>query len=80
MAKTNYSFSLAAIAERVKNADTHSARETLEREAGVRYSDLLRLPYFDIVRCHLVDPMFNLFLGIYQQMNAYNLGRQENNI
>ena len=27
------------------------------------YSELLRLPYFDIVWCHLVDPMHNLFLG-----------------
>ena len=68
------------LAEHVKNADTRSAREILEREAGVRYSDLLRLRYFDIVRCHLVDLMHNLFLGIYQQTNAYNLERQENNI
>lgn len=31
---------------------------------GVRYSELLRLSYVDIVRCHLVDPMHNyLFLG-----------------
>ena len=37
--------------------------DTAEHEAGVRYSELLRLPYFDIVRCHLVDPMHNLFLG-----------------
>ena len=39
------------VVEHVKNADTLSACETVEREAGVRYSDLLRLPYFDIVRC-----------------------------
>ena len=57
------------LAEHVKNADTRSAREILEREAGVRYSDLLRLRYFDIVRCHLVDPMHNLFLGIYIPAN-----------
>ena len=56
------------VVEHVKNADTLSARETVEREAGVRYSDLLRLPYFDIVRCHLVDPMHNLFLGTSKRM------------
>lgn len=30
---------------------------------GVRYSVLLQLPYFDIVRCHIIDPMHNLLLG-----------------
>ena len=38
-------------------------RQKTEQEAGVRYSDLLQLPYLDIVRCHLVDPMHNMFLG-----------------
>jgi len=51
------------VAERVKKANTRSARDTAEHEAGVQYSELLRLPYFDIVQCHLVDPMQNLFLG-----------------
>lgn len=46
-----------------KNATTATARSQIEREIGVRYSELLRLPYLDIVRCHLVDPMHNLFLG-----------------
>ena len=56
------------VVEHFKNADTLSACETVEREAGVRYSDLLRLPYFDIVRCHLVDHMHNLFLGTSKRM------------
>lgn len=30
---------------------------------GVRYSILLELPYFDIVRYHIIDPMHNLLLG-----------------
>ena len=55
-------------AERVKNANTRSARESAEHEAGVRYSELLRLPYLDLVRCHLVDPMHNLFLGTSKRM------------
>ena len=30
---------------------------------GVRYSILLELPYLDIVRNHIIDPMHNLLLG-----------------
>ena len=35
----------------------------LEKQFGTRYSELLRLPYFDIVRYHCVDVMHNLLLG-----------------
>ena len=50
------------LAQRVKSAVT---RSNTEQEAGVRYSDLL---YLDIVRCHLIDPMHNLFLGTSKRM------------
>ena len=33
-------------------------------ETGVRWSDLLQLPYFDIFCCVVIDPMHNLFLGL----------------
>ena len=56
------------LATRARNAATRSARERHEQEAGVRYSELLKLPYLDIVRCHLVDPMHNLFLGTSKRM------------
>ena len=46
-----------------KNARSNAARTEIEREVGVRYSELLCLPYLDIVKCHLIDPMYNLFLG-----------------
>ena len=51
------------IAEKSKVATTKAARETIERQISVRYSELLLLPYFDVVRFHLVHPMHNLFLG-----------------
>jgi hypothetical protein len=51
-------------------AKTKSARDTIEREIGVRYSELLRLPYFDIVRGHQVDPMHNLFLGTAKNVTS----------
>lgn len=56
------------MAQQVKHAKTRLAHENAEKKAGVRYSDLLRLPYFDIIRCHLVDPMQNLFLGTSKRM------------
>lgn len=46
-----------------KNARTNAAREKIQGELGIRYSELLRLPYLDIIRCHLIDPMHNLYLG-----------------
>ena len=38
-------------------------RSAAESRYGARYSELLRLPYFDCVRFTIVDPMHNLFLG-----------------
>ena len=36
-------------------------------KTGVRWTELLRLPYFDISRCVVVDPMHNLFLGLIKE-------------
>ena len=46
-----------------KHAATQAERHTIEREFGVRYSELLRLPYFDTVHFSVIDPMHNIFLG-----------------
>ena len=34
-----------------------------KREQGCRYSALIGLPYFDVIRFFVVDPMHNLLLG-----------------
>ena len=47
-----------------KDAITATARRTIERSYGSKYSVLNDLPAFDVVRFHVVDPMHNLFLGI----------------
>ena len=47
-----------------KEATTASAQVKIEQSYGIRYSVLLTLPYFDVIRFHVVDPMHNLFLGI----------------
>ena len=46
-----------------KEATMKDARKHLERESGVRYSVLTKLPYFDGTWLHIVDPMHNLLLG-----------------
>lgn len=43
--------------------NTKSALHTAEANAGVRYSVLLDLPYFDPVKFTVIDPMHNLYLG-----------------
>ena len=34
----------------------------IEKKYGVHYSELLRLPYLDIVEYHVIDPMYNNYL------------------
>ena len=48
-----------------KSAKTATEQKSIEKEHGVRYSDL---PYFDTIRFTTVDPMHLLFLGISKYM------------
>jgi len=48
--------------------DSKSSRETHFKEHGVRWSELLRLPYMNPIRFAVVDPMHCLFLGIAKQI------------
>ena len=49
--------------------------------AGVRWSELLRLPYFDMSRYIVVDAMHNLFLGLikthFEEILGIKPGQQE---
>jgi hypothetical protein len=47
---------------------TQEQRNSKESLYGARYSELLRLPYFDCIRFTIVDPMHNLFLGTAKRM------------
>ncbi|KAJ3500743.1 hypothetical protein NLJ89_g9653 [Agrocybe chaxingu] len=42
-------------------------RAEIFNDAGIRWSELLRLPYFDITRNVVVDSMHNLFLGLIKE-------------
>ena len=44
--------------------DTRGIRDAYFKKHGVRWSELLRLPYMDPIRFAVVDPMHCLFLGV----------------
>lgn len=44
-------------------ASCRAEEKRIERTYGCRYSILLQLTYFDIVRYNMIDPMHNLLLG-----------------
>ena len=46
-----------------KQSITMTQRCEIEQNHGVRYTELLRLPYFDSPRFVVVDPMHNILLG-----------------
>ncbi|RDX44513.1 hypothetical protein OH76DRAFT_1096267 [Lentinus brumalis] len=43
---------------------TKAARDEFAKKYATRWSELARLPYFDMCRMIVVDPMHNLFLGL----------------
>src|SRR5205823_8379286 len=38
---------------------------------GIRYSPLIKLPYMDLIRFTVIDPMHNLYLGTAKRMTHY---------
>lgn len=47
-----------------RQCNSDASRRRVVKQTGVRWSELLRLPYFNPVRFITVDPMHCLFLGI----------------
>ena len=54
--------------EEILAESTQESRNAKESLYGARYSELLRLPYFDCIRFTIVDPMHNLFLGTAKRL------------
>lgn len=46
-----------------QEATTTAQREKFAKSYATRWSELSRLPYFDMCQMIVVDPMHNLFLG-----------------
>jgi hypothetical protein len=51
------------LCNRYKALKTAEERDEFFAEHGVRWTELARLKYFDIVKYTVVDPMHNLLLG-----------------
>ena len=51
-----------------KNACTQEQRKDIEHKFGCRYSALIELPYYDVIRFCVIDPMHNLLLGTAKHM------------
>jgi len=49
------------------NATDAKDRQAIFNEAGVQWTELQRLPYFDPTRFVVVDAMHNLFLGLIKE-------------
>jgi hypothetical protein len=63
-----------SFASRFEAAKDEDTRADLFKQSGIRWSELLRLPYFDIVQCVVVDAMHNLFLGLIKEHFTSILG------
>ena len=51
------------VADELQSCKTKAAIANKEAESGYRYTELIRLPYFNPTRMLVIDPMHNLFLG-----------------
>lgn len=51
-----------------QHARTQVERLIIEKEYGVRFTELLRLPYFDCIRFNVVDAMPKTLLGTARHM------------
>lgn len=47
--------------------------KTIAQHNGVRFSELVRLPYFDIVKMSFLDPMHTILLGMVRRETELNL-------
>jgi len=60
----------------ILDAETITKKKELQKKYGIKYSELLRLPYFNVVRYHCVDVMHNLLLGTTKQLFSMWVSRK----
>ena len=56
-----------------QSATTKSRAANIAQKNGVRFSVLLKLPYFDIVRFSVTDPMHTFLLGMVRRETELNI-------
>ena len=54
-----------------KKAKTITEKNNIEKQHGYRYTELLRLHYFEPSTFCVIDPMHNLFLGTAKKMFGF---------
>ncbi|KAG2141058.1 hypothetical protein DEU56DRAFT_734574 [Suillus clintonianus] len=60
------------LGEQYRRLTTANARKNFVKDFATRYTQLSRLPYFNIVEQVIIDPMHNLFLGLVKT-HFYNI-------
>ena len=63
--------------DKYKKCPSRHAADSVAKVSGVRYSELSRLPYFNIVDNFLIDPMHNLFLGLVEDLGNAIIERDD---
>ena len=58
--------------ERYKEANSQMQAQQVQKDSGVRWSQLLLLLYFDCIRQQCLDPMHLIFSGMYTLYTSYN--------
>ena len=52
--------------EKILKCNTAGEKEKMESLYGTRFSVLVKLPYVNLIAMSSIDPMHNLFLGMYK--------------
>lgn len=52
------------LGDQYRRLGTNAARKKFVTINATRWSELARLPYFDLCQMIVIDPMHNLFLGL----------------
>ena len=60
-------------AQEYKAATTKAEAGRIQKQYGLRRSELLRLPYFDITRMVTVDPMHTFLLGMVRSESEHHI-------
>ena len=47
-----------------KCASTNAERKQALQNSGIKYSEMILIPNFNVIRCHVIDPMHCIFLGL----------------
>ena len=61
-----------------KKASSKASAQTISQKQGVKYSELSRLPYFDMVQNFLIDPMHNLLMGLVSDIGDVLISNNNN--